>query len=127
MDQLSEVYGFVERVADELMLNEKMCMTLNLALEEAVTNVIKYAYPRKKGEDNIIIRLEKKEDRLKITVMDSGIHFNPTKKERPDTSLPLQERKIGGLGILLIDEIMTKVSYRRRDNRNILTMTKELD
>lgn len=125
LSQLVALSDFVTQTSNEIGLDERMCMRLNLALEEAVTNVILYAYPGEKNKD-ITIRMEKNSGRLKITLVDSGIAFDPTAKATPDTSLPLHERPIGGLGIHLIKQMMTSVTYSREGNKNILTMIKDL-
>ncbi len=125
LSQLAVLSDFVTLTSKEIGLDERMCMRLNLALEEAVTNVILYAYSDEKNKD-ITIRMETNDNRLKITLIDSGIAFDPTAKATPDTTLPLNERPIGGLGIHLIKQLMTEVTYSREENKNILTMIKEL-
>ncbi|MDL2256275.1 ATP-binding protein [Parabacteroides sp. OttesenSCG-928-K15] len=125
LDQLRLLHEFIEQSAGLFALDPKMCMQLNLALEEAVTNIILYAYPGEKGKD-ILIRVEKKEESLVVTLVDSGIAFDPTAKEAPDTTLALDERPIGGLGIHLVKQLMTEVKYVREGNKNILIMVKEL-
>ena len=64
---------------------------------------------------------------LKIVITDSGIPFDPTEQEKADISLSAEERQIGGLGILLVNEIMDTVSYERKDGKNVLTLTKQLN
>lgn len=125
VNQLRRLTDFVLQTAAELKLDEKLCMRLTLALEEAVANVILYAYPGEKDKD-IIVQIEEKEKNLIITLMDCGIAFDPTVKERPDISQPAGDRPIGGLGIHLIREIMTTVTYCRQGNKNILTLIKDL-
>lgn len=125
LTQLTVLSDFVRKGAIELNLNENAYMKLNLALEEAVTNIILYAYPGEKNKD-IFIRFESDENDLYITIIDSGIAFDPIAKENPNTTLPLDERPIGGLGIHLIKEMMTEVSYCREANKNVLKMKKEI-
>lgn len=114
-----------ERSAD-FELDQKLCLRLNLALEEAVTNVILYAYPEGMEPKRITVRMEKADDKLVVTLIDAGMAFDPTRKEQPDIAQPANERPIGGLGIHLIREIMTEVNYCRRRNRNRLTLIKDL-
>jgi anti-sigma regulatory factor (Ser/Thr protein kinase) len=59
-------------------------------------------------------------------MVDGGIPFNPLGVETPDTELPLEERKIGGLGIHLVRKMMGKVSYRRRIDKNVITVVEYL-
>lgn len=106
------------------MLPSSLMMPLNLVLEEAITNIILYAYD-KESKNEIVIDFEKRENELEIKIIDSGKPFDPTLKPDPDTTLPVDARPIGGLGILLIKKIMDSVSYQRKENRNILIMTKK--
>ena len=68
----------------------------------------------------------KKEERLIFTITDSGVPFDPTKKEEVDTTLSAEEREIGGLGIHLVRQIMDEVSYERIDDKNVLTLVKKV-
>ena len=100
-------------------------MSLNLALEEAVTNVIQYAYPE--GSDGLVdIEAIIREDQLDFIITDSGRAFDPTAKPEVDITAGVEERPIGGLGIHLVKHIMDSVTYKRVDRKNILTMIKKL-
>ena len=125
VSQLSRVYGLVEQVASEWHLDKSLTMNLNLVVEEAVANIVMYAYEGQKEKD-ITLTLEKEKDQLLITVTDTGMPFDPTTKEAPDVSLIAEERPIGGLGIFLIKQMMDDVSYRREGGTNILTLRKRL-
>jgi serine/threonine-protein kinase RsbW len=115
----------IERLAEEEKLSYEMTMNINLVLEEALSNIIYYAFSdNKKHLINILLSLEDKKLTIKIT--DDGIPFDPTLHKEPDISLPVEEREIGGLGILLISKIMDTVKYSRDKNLNILTLTKYL-
>ena len=67
-----------------------------------------------------------RKDRLDFCITDSGKPFDPTKKEDADITLGVEERQIGGLGIYLVRNIMDSLSYERKDDKNILSMTKKL-
>ena len=100
-------------------------MSLNLALEEAVTNVILYAYP--KGSDGRVdVEAIISKDKLKFIISDSGQEFDPTAAPEADITLGVEDRPIGGLGIYLVRKIMDSVSYERTDGKNVLSMTKKL-
>ena len=118
---------FVEEVCEELALEKSLVFKLNLVLEEAVTNVILYAYPQNENH-SFQIFISKENDILTAQIKDAGIPFDPTTQApEVDTTLDAQERKIGGLGIFLIKEYMDTVSYQRTaDGYNLLTMTKKL-
>ncbi len=101
-------------------------MNINLVLEEAVSNVIFYAFPEK-GIHTIDISFKMEGDELILVIEDEGIPFDPTKKEVPDITLTAEERPIGGLGIFLIQKMMDQVIYKRENNRNILTLIKKIN
>ena len=119
--QLSE---FVETVCEEKGLDMALTMNLNLALEEAVVNVMSYAYPDSQGDVKVDIMID--DQKVVSTLTDSGIPFDPTQKGDVDTTLPAEERPIGGLGIHLVKQIMDKVSYQYVGNQNILTLEKNI-
>ena len=120
--QLSE---FIEVIGEELEMEMSLIMSLNLALEEAVVNVMNYAYaPGTKGD--VCIETTANGTHIEFIISDSGIPFDPTKKEEVDTTLSAEERPIGGLGIHLVREIMDDVSYEYKDNKNILTLSKKI-
>ena len=65
--------------------------------------------------------------RLKFTISDTGVPFDPTVRAEVDTSLPLEERPIGGLGIHLVRSIMDSINYERVEGKNVLTLRKKLE
>ena len=117
---------FVERTAEQANLDPSVTMTLTLAIEEAVANVMKYAYP--KGEVGPIeINATINDGSLSFTIKDSGTPFDPTQVKKADITLSAEEREIGGLGLHLIRNIMDTVEYHHTSNQNILTLTKNID
>ncbi len=121
--QLSE---FIDTIADEAGLDISFSMSLNLALEEAVVNVMTYAYPEGTiGYVNIDIKADGKQ--FTCTLSDTGVPFDPTQNPEADTTLSAEDRPIGGLGIHLIRQIMDDVSYQYTDKCNVLTLTKYLN
>lgn len=125
LNQLALVSDFVEQEANSIGLEELQLMQVKLALEEAVTNAILYAYPSEEAKE-ICIEMDCQNGRLLITVTDSGIPFNPLDKEDPDLTLPPEERPIGGLGVYLVKQLMTDVIYSRSAGKNRLTMIKNI-
>ena len=123
--QIPQLADFIETIADEMHLDQALAMSLNLALEEAVTNVILYAYPE--GSDGLVdIEAIMGRNTLRFIISDSGKAFDPTAAPEADVSLGVEDRPIGGLGIFLVRKIMDVVSYERTDGKNILSMTKRL-
>ena len=101
--------GFSARIGD-----------MELALEEAVTNVFKYANPGNPGE--IEIDCASAEGKFSVEIRDSGREFDITKLPDPDLSMDISERPIGGLGAYLIKKVTDGVSYRRLPGFNVLTL-----
>ena len=100
-------------------------MSLTLAIEEAVANVMEYAYPegsRGSIEINAILH----DGQLSFSIKDCGTPFDPTKVKETDITLSAEERKIGGLGIHLIRNIMDSVEYHYDNSQNVLTLTKNI-
>jgi anti-sigma regulatory factor (Ser/Thr protein kinase) len=64
--------------------------------------------------------------RLKFVITDEGTPFDPTTRKEVDTTLPVEERPIGGLGILLVRKLMDSINYERIDGKNVLTLRKNL-
>ena len=124
MDNLEKGIDFILAGIDDAGIDKKMLFQLRLACEEVIVNIINYAYPDSKGSMEISYDINDNE--LVIVISDSGVPFNPIKKEEPDLNIPLEERKIGGLGIFLVRNIMDQVEYQRDNGRNILTMRKTL-
>ncbi|MBR1799920.1 MAG: SpoIIE family protein phosphatase [Bacteroidaceae bacterium] len=120
--QLAE---FVEQVCETAGFDMATTMQLNLAIEEAVVNVMNYAYPAgAKGE--ILVQAKSNDVRLKFTITDSGAPFDPTARKEVDTTLSAEERSIGGLGIHLMRQIMDSINYERLNGQNVLTLRKKL-
>jgi sigma-B regulation protein RsbU (phosphoserine phosphatase) len=122
--EIPRLHRFMQVVSEQAGLDHALATSLNLALEEAVSNVILYAYPAgTTGQvdiDAVVL-----EDRIDFTVSDSGVPFDPTVKSDPDLTCDIKDRPVGGLGIYLVKRIMDHVSYAREGDRNILTMTKK--
>jgi serine/threonine-protein kinase RsbW len=135
---MEEKIVIVNKVEELPVLSEKMeeigekwnwpihfTMNINLVLEEAVSNIIFYAFSDKESH-NIGISVKMVNAKVTIEIEDEGIPFDPTLRKEPDITLPVQERPIGGLGIFLILKMMDTVRYKRENNKNILTLTKKV-
>ena len=125
IQQIPQLADFVETIAQEKHLSQSLAMGINLALEEAVSNVILYAYP-KEADGLVDVEAILRKDSLEFIIVDSGVPFDPTAAPDVDISLPVEERSIGGLGIHLVRELMDTVSYERKDEKNYLRMVKNL-
>ena len=123
--ELEHVARFVEEIGEELGLDMEMQMNLNLVMEEMVSNVIFYAYPR---ETDATIELMAESDGKELTFVlsDQGRAFDPTLKEDADMNVNPAERDLGGMGIFIVKNIMNQVTYQRLEGKNLLTMKKEI-
>jgi anti-sigma regulatory factor (Ser/Thr protein kinase) len=126
LSEVSKLAGFVEAFGAAEGLAPEAIFNLNLALDEVVTNVIRYAHDDDGREHPIVVRLSLERGVLTAEVEDDGRAFNPLEKPAPDLSANIDERPIGGLGIFLVRSVMSSVEYRREDGRNVLTMRKNL-
>lgn len=109
----------------KLNIESSLSRRLQLAVEEAVVNVIDYAYPMG-TEGEILVKMLSDGDRIKFVITDSGVVFDPTLADKVDSTLSAEERKIGGLGIHLVRGLMDSINYEREGGKNILTLIKEL-
>lgn len=123
--EISRLASFIEEIGDELSLPATVAFNLNLALEEAVSNIILYAYPGQTGKE-IKVYAATTANCLVFTLTDTGESFDPLGAKGADITLPLEERPVGGLGIFLIKNIMDEVEYQRIEGKNIFTLKKEL-
>ena len=125
VQEVPELTTFVDEVCQELKIDASTALQLNLAIEEAVVNVMNYAYPTgTKGE--VRIEAAANEERLRFVISDDGIPFDPTARGEVDTTLSAEERGIGGLGIHLVRRIMDSINYERINHQNVLTLRKNI-
>jgi sigma-B regulation protein RsbU (phosphoserine phosphatase) len=124
--QVSQLSNFIKSVAEQLQIEPAVAKNIRLGVEEAVVNVMDYAYPAG-SEGDICVVAKANGQWLKYIISDSGVAFDPTEVLKTDTTLSAEERPIGGLGILLVRELMDTINYERIDGKNILTLTKMLN
>ena len=121
--ELEKIARFIEEICEELGLDMELQMNLNLVIEEMITNVIFYAYP-KDVEEEIELLVKSDGKKLTIVLSDKGMEFDPTTRENPNPDVNPAERDLGGMGIFIVKNIMNEVTYQRLDGKNLLTMTK---
>ena len=122
IQELDKLEPFLSHFFEQKSIDMSLLPQLDLALEEAVTNVIMYAYPEgETGTAELTVNVNNKQ--ICSTLTDSGTPFNPLEQQEDNLDVSLEERKIGGLGIHLIKEIMSKVEYEYANGRNVLRMT----
>ncbi len=138
LEKLDDVLRFIDEVLEENGCSIKAQMQLDVAVEELFVNIAHYAYDLVEGHAEIELETGGEEivpEELKagdegkwirITLIDSGVPFNPLKKPDPDITLSAQERQIGGLGIFMVKKSMNHVVYDYRDGKNILSIYKKI-
>ena len=115
---------FIKQFSSEAGISKKEERQLQLAVEEVVVNVMSYAYPVV-GTGDIMVTAAWNGQQVKITITDNGVAFDPTLSATPETSISVEERTIGGLGILLTRHLVDSINYERIDGQNILTLRKK--
>lgn len=125
IEELTRVERFLEELAHEWNLSEQLVLSLNLVIEEALTNTILYGFH---DEENHVIEIlfNLNAGIISITISDDADEYDPTQKSDPDILLSAEERPVGGLGIYLIRKIMDSVQYKRINNINNLILTKNI-
>lgn len=126
VSQLKDLHDYLKAVAGQLGMDSSSTRKLRLAMEEAVVNVMEYAYPSGK-EGFVSVKAMSNSRYLKLIITDAGVAFNPTEALRADTTLSVEDRPVGGLGILLVRELMDSINYERIDGKNILTLKKKIN
>ena len=125
VENLDQVLSFVDSHLEAEDCPAPNMMNIDIAVEEIFVNIASYAYDGKPGKAWIRMGIEKYPRTMVLTFIDEGKPFDPVSKPDPDVTLNAEERKIGGLGIYMVKKSMDTMVYERRDNRNILTITKK--
>ena len=127
-NDLSELDTLEERLDEfcqKLGVTTKCFCEINLALEELFTNIISYGFSDN-AEHRIKFTISHDDKTVTMRIEDDGESFNPIEETSPDIKCPLEERKIGGLGIHLIKNVMDDVTYQRQKDKNLLILKKKI-
>lgn len=126
LDNLPKMLDETMKLVTPHVPSEEAQLQMRLALEEALVNIISYAYPDKK-EKQLTIDVLVEAPFLKLILTDWGKPFDPTTFHSEfDPTIPLEARPLGGLGILFIKKMMDDMHYIRHDDANVLTLFKRL-
>ena len=123
VSEITKLNTFVKSATTALNMENELANRIKLAVEEAVTNIIDYAYPVD-TEGTINVTIEADKESLRFILTDSGAEFDPTRVSKADTTLTVDERPIGGLGVFLVRNLMDSINYERVDGKNVLRMEK---
>ena len=127
-EQIDAVMDFVNRQLDVLSCPEETRVDLDVAVDELLSNIIRYAYGSETGTVTVRVETQLEPKALILTFLDQGAPFDPLAEERPDTtSLPARERPMGGLGLYLVRSLVDEITYARRDGQNVLTVRKKTE
>jgi len=120
--EIPEVSAWLEEVMRGSGFSEEAILDTQLAVEEAITNVIVHGYKEPGGE--VVITCHVNSDRVEVEIADTAPRFDPLSMPEPDLDGSIEERRIGGLGVFLIRQVMDGVSYRYENGKNILVLIK---
>ncbi len=121
LEELARLTTAIQQFLTARGAPESVVFAAHLVAEEMVTNIIKYGYDDA-GAHRIEVVLTLEPGRLAIRIEDDGHPFNPLDLAPPDITVPLEQRRIGGLGIHLVRRTADAMAYRREDGRNVLTI-----
>ena len=127
-NDLSEIETLSEAITNYCKDNgvtEEVCYDIRLALEEAISNTIKYGYDDH-DVHTIHVRVEVNNQEVLLEIEDDARVFNPLEAPAPNLALPVEQKPIGSLGIYLMRSVMDRVDYERSGTRNILRLIKVL-
>lgn len=120
LDRLPAFLDYVRRMAEAAGLSEDRAVRLELAVEETLVNVFGYAYPDRTRAGMVLCRCAPRPDGLTVEIVDEGAPFDPLARADPDTTLDIDRREPGGLGILLVKRLVDDLAYRREAGQNVL-------
>ena len=126
ISEVTRLGSFQDTVYAKMNIEKSLATKLRLAVEEAAVNAIEHAY-LKGREGDVEVRMMTDGHLLKVMIIDSGLPFDPTTIAKADTTLSAKERRLGGLGLLLVRELMDSINYESIDNQNILTLSKKFN
>jgi len=120
LEHLPTFLDHVRQAAEAAGLADAHGTRLELAVEEALVNVFNYAYTGQNHPGAVTCQVIVEEEGLTVEIIDEGPPFDPLARPDPDTTLDLDQRQPGGLGIFMIQKLADEVGYRREDSRNVL-------
>jgi anti-sigma regulatory factor (Ser/Thr protein kinase) len=124
-DELARVASVLDRIGADHHVAPSVLADVRIALDEVMTNIIKYGYADD-AEHSIRLRFRVVDDVLETVIEDDGIAYNPLTSPAPDVTAPLHARRVGGLGVHFVKNLMNEVEYKRIGGRNRLVLKKKL-
>ncbi len=121
--EIERMAGWVQDFGRENWPSEELVWQIRLVLEEVVTNIISYGYEHQ-ADHFIEVQIVDSEEAVALSVRDDACPFNLLEHPVPDLEIPLEDRKIGGMGIHMVRQIMDTIDYQREAGENRLLMQK---
>ena len=126
-ENYQKVKDFVRESLADTLCEDTVIMQTCMAAEEIFTNIAYYAYDDgEEGTAVIRLKADPESKMIELVFIDSGQKYDPLAKEDPDVTLSAEERQIGGLGIYMVKKSMDNMTYEYKDNKNILTIEKNI-
>jgi serine/threonine-protein kinase RsbW len=132
MDEWGMLRAFIDLFCTKHRVSEPTTLSLQLVCEEWFTNIVRHGFEGREADRmeesqavHVSVRIQE-QDEFVITFTDHAFPFNPLEHPIPDMTLPAEQRAIGGLGIHLIRTTMDRCEYSRAENKNVLTMYKNI-
>jgi serine/threonine-protein kinase RsbW len=119
--EIARMTALMEEFCAQNHISEDDTFNVHLCLDESVINVIVHGY-EDTADHEIHVRLVHDGNLLTITIDDDGVAYNPLDAPEPRFDLPIEQRRIGGLGVHIMKTLARSIDYRRENNRNYLTI-----
>ena len=126
VENIETVTDFVNEQLEALDCPMKAQMQIDIAIDELFGNIAHYAYNPEIGKATVRVEVIEKPLSVTVTFIDNGVPYDPLAKADPDTTLSVEERDIGGLGIYMVKKSMDEITYEYKDGQNILAIKKNL-
>ncbi|HUG54052.1 MAG TPA: ATP-binding protein [Vicinamibacteria bacterium] len=117
----------LERFTQAHGLDATVTWPFHVALDEVLSNTVRWGHGGDTDQHEIEIQASLQQGALVLSVVDDAPPFNPLETPEPDVTRPLEERPVGGLGILVVRKLMDAITYERREGRNWLVLTRRVD
>ena len=126
VENIETVTNFVDAQLEELDCPMKAEMQINIAIDELFSNIVHYAYHPEVGDATVRVEVVQDPMAVEITFIDGGVPYDPLAKADPDTTLGIEEREAGGLGIFIVKKSMDEITYEYKGGKNILKIRKNI-
>ena len=123
LQEIAAAASKIDSFCEEQGLTPQIAYAVNLSVDEILTNTISYGYDDDE-QHRIGLTLRMEGGTLVVEVVDDGRAFDSSLASEPDVESSLEERALGGLGLFLVQQMMDEVTYQRRNDFNVITLTK---